>query len=92
MEKKRERMVEVCPVCGSSEIYLETGGYVGKVYHCKDGNYMGALGVEADNEMVEAIKEGYGRRRRERVMRCSPNPVRSDSSSQAQKIENLKIL
>jgi len=64
MEKKRERMVEVCPVCGSSEIYLETGGYVGKVYHCKDCNYMGALVVEADDEMVEAIKEGYCREKK----------------------------
>ena len=64
MEKKRERMVEVCPVCGSSEMYLETGGYVGKVYHCNDCNYMGALVVEADDEMVEAIKEGYGREKK----------------------------
>lgn len=38
------------------EIYLKTGGYVGKVYHCKDCSYMGALVVEADDEMVEAIK------------------------------------
>lgn len=60
-EKKEKRMVEVCPVCGSSELYYETGGYIGKVYHCKDCNYIGALVVEADEEMVEAIKEEYGR-------------------------------
>ncbi len=62
MEKKeRKEMVEVCPVCGSSELYYETGGYVGKVYHCKDCNYVGALVVEADEEMIEAIKEEYER-------------------------------
>ena len=61
MEKRKEKMVEVCPVCGSSEMYLETGGYVGKVYHCKDCNYVGALVVEADDEMIEAIKEEYER-------------------------------
>jgi len=60
-EKKEKKMVEVCPVCGSSELYYETGGAIGKVYHCKDCNYIGALVVEADEEMVEAIKEEYGR-------------------------------
>ena len=64
-DEKKERMVEVCPVCGSSELYYETGGAIGKVYHCKDCGYIGALVVEADEEMVEAIKEGYGRERKE---------------------------
>jgi predicted RNA-binding Zn-ribbon protein involved in translation (DUF1610 family) len=64
--EKRERMVEVCPVCGSSELYYETGGAIGKVYHCKDCGYIGALVVEADEEMVEAIKEGYGREKKGR--------------------------
>jgi predicted RNA-binding Zn-ribbon protein involved in translation (DUF1610 family) len=58
---KEKKMVDVCPVCGSSELYYETGGYVGKVYHCKDCNYVGALVVEADDEMIEAIKEEYKR-------------------------------
>jgi predicted RNA-binding Zn-ribbon protein involved in translation (DUF1610 family) len=57
----KEKMVEVCPVCGSSELYYETGGAVGKVYHCKDCNYIGALVVEADDEMIKAIKEEYKR-------------------------------
>ena len=60
-EKKEKKMVEVCPVCGSCELYYETGGAIGKVYHCKDCNYIGALVVEADEEMVDAIKEEYGR-------------------------------
>jgi len=37
---------------------------VGKVYHCKDCNYMGPLVVEADGEMVEAIKEEYEREKK----------------------------
>lgn len=60
-KKEGKEMVEVCPVCGSSELYYETGGYVGKVYHCKDCNYIGALVVEADDEMIKAIKEKYER-------------------------------
>jgi len=57
----KEKMVEVCPVCGSSELYYETGGFVGKVYHCKDCNYVGALVVEATDDMIKAIKEEYER-------------------------------
>lgn len=56
-------MKEVCPVCGSSELYYETGGSVGKVYHCKDCNYIGPLIVEADDAMIEAIKEDYERKK-----------------------------
>ena len=59
--KEKKEMVEVCPVCGSSELYYEAGGSVGKVYHCKDCNYIGALVIEADDEMIEAIKEEYER-------------------------------
>ena len=54
-----KKLPEICPVCGSSELYYETGGYVGKVYHCKNCGYVGPLVVEADEEMAEAIKEGY---------------------------------
>ena len=61
---EKKKLKEVCPVCGSSELYYETGGYVGKVYHCKDCNYMGPLVVEADGEMVEAIKEEYEREKK----------------------------
>jgi len=35
------------------------GGYTGKIYHCKICNYMGPLVVEADSEMIKALKEGY---------------------------------
>jgi predicted RNA-binding Zn-ribbon protein involved in translation (DUF1610 family) len=65
---KPEKVLEVCPVCGSSELYLEAGGYTGKVYHCKNCDYMGALIVEADEEMARAIREDYkqsGQKRRD---------------------------
>ena len=52
-----EKMCVVCPVCGDSELYYEGGGYMGKMYHCKNCNYIGAFVVEANEEMIEAIKE-----------------------------------
>jgi len=56
---RKEHMIEVCPVCGSSDIYYEAGGYTGKVYHCKRCGYIGALVVEADSAMIEAIRSEY---------------------------------
>ncbi|MDD4651163.1 MAG: hypothetical protein PHQ34_02930 [Methanothrix sp.] len=56
---KPDIIQEVCPVCGSSELYLEAGGYTGKIYHCKNCDYIGALIVEADGEMAKAIREDY---------------------------------
>ena len=56
---KREKMLEVCPICGSADLYYEAGGYTGKIYHCKNCDYAGALIVKADDEMVKAIKEDY---------------------------------
>jgi hypothetical protein len=47
---KREKTLEVCPVCGSSDLYYEAGGYIGKIYHCKNCDYVGALIVEADED------------------------------------------
>lgn len=58
MERK-EHLIEVCPVCGSSDIYYEAGGYAGKLYHCKRCGYIGALVVEADSAMIEAIRSEY---------------------------------
>lgn len=54
--------IEVCPICGSAEVYYEMGGYTGKKYHCKDCNYIGALIVRANQEMREAIRMGYEER------------------------------
>ena len=58
-----KKPIEVCPICGSSDIYYETGGYTGKVYHCKSCDYVGALVVEADEEMINAIKEEFERQK-----------------------------
>ena len=52
-----KKMMTVCPVCGSSDLYYEAGGSIGKVYHCKDCGYVGALVVEANEKMVDALKE-----------------------------------
>lgn len=53
-----ERMRTVCPLCGSAELFYELGGATGKVYHCKDCDYVGPFVVEADEEMIRALKEG----------------------------------
>ena len=37
---------------------------MGKGYHCTDCNYRGPLVVEADGEMVWAIKEEYEREKK----------------------------
>jgi len=47
----------ICPVCGSSGLYYAGGGYLGKLYQCKNCGYVGAFVVEADEELVRAIKE-----------------------------------
>ncbi len=62
---KPEKIREVCPVCGSADLYYEAGGYTGKTYHCKNCDYMGALIVEADEEMAEAIREDYTKKKRD---------------------------
>jgi RNA polymerase subunit RPABC4/transcription elongation factor Spt4 len=61
---KPDIIQEVCPVCGSSDLYLEAGGYTGKIYHCKNCDYIGALIVEADGEMAKAIREDYEQKKR----------------------------
>ncbi|MDY6966469.1 MAG: hypothetical protein SVM80_10975 [Halobacteriota archaeon] len=52
-----EKMIVVCPHCGSSGLYYEAGGYMGKMYHCKNCDYVGAFVLEANEKMVEAIKD-----------------------------------
>ncbi|MGB9929159.1 MAG: hypothetical protein ACPK85_12280 [Methanosarcina sp.] len=54
-----ERLIEVCPVCANPDIYYETGGYTGAVYHCKECGYIGAFVIEANEEMIEEIREKY---------------------------------
>lgn len=61
---KLDRIIKVCPVCGSSDMYYEAGGYTGKVYRCKNCDYMGAFIVEADEEMARAIREDYEQKKK----------------------------
>jgi hypothetical protein len=64
---KAEKIREVCPVCGSPDLYYEAGGYTGNVYHCKVCDYIGALVVEADEEMAKAIREDYDQRKSAKI-------------------------
>ncbi|HOT06435.1 MAG: hypothetical protein A4E45_01288 [Methanosaeta sp. PtaB.Bin039] len=52
-------ILTVCPVCGGSDLYYEVGGYTGKLYHCKECQYIGPLVVEADEQMARAIREEH---------------------------------
>ena len=54
----------VCPVCASPEIYYEVGGSTGKIYHCKNCGYVGAFIIEANEKMIDAIKEEYEQKKR----------------------------
>jgi len=38
-----------CPICKSTNIWLDTGGITGK-YKCKDCGYIGAIVLTEDNE------------------------------------------
>ncbi|AKB82523.1 hypothetical protein MSBR3_1945 [Methanosarcina barkeri 3] len=59
----QEKLIEVCPVCGNADLYYEVGGYAGAVYHCKECGYVGAFVIEANEEMIEKIRENYLRGR-----------------------------
>jgi len=52
----KEKTTKVCPICGSAKLYYEVGGKIGFVYHCKNCGYVGSLIVEANEEMVQALK------------------------------------
>ena len=40
-------MVLLCPQCGNSGLYLETGGVMGNIYRCKNCTYMGNFVIES---------------------------------------------
>ena len=52
----KEKTTKVCPICGSPKLYYEVGGKIGFVYHCKNCGYVGSFIVEANEEMVQALK------------------------------------
>ena len=48
----------ICPQCGSKELYLETGGIMGDIYHCKKCTYIGNFVIEGEEDMAEEIEQG----------------------------------
>ncbi len=40
-------------MCGSTDLYFETGGITGYVYHCKNCDYIGAFVIEEEIEWEE---------------------------------------
>jgi len=63
----REKLIEVCPICGNADLYYEVRGYTGTVYHCKECGYIGAFVIEANKEMIEKIQENYKREREKEI-------------------------
>lgn len=53
-----EKLIEVCPICGSPELYFEAGGVEG-LYHCKHCGYIGAFVIDANKEMMDLIQKEY---------------------------------
>lgn len=53
-----EPLMEICPVCGSLDLYYESGGVEG-LYHCKKCGYIGSFVINANEEMVKTIQEEY---------------------------------
>jgi len=50
--------VLVCPICASTEIELDTGGYTGK-YYCKKCGYVGSFIIELnDSEYKKLLEAG----------------------------------
>ena len=55
---RSEELIQVCPVCGSPDLYYEAGGVEG-MYHCKNCGYIGAFVIDANKEMMELIQKEY---------------------------------
>ncbi|MEZ5333765.1 MAG: hypothetical protein R2741_00230 [Methanolobus sp.] len=53
-----EELTEVCPVCGSPDLYFEAGGTEG-LYHCKYCGYIGGFVIDANRKMMQLIRDEY---------------------------------
>ncbi|WP_338097765.1 hypothetical protein [Methanolapillus ohkumae] len=51
-------MKHICPQCGYTELYMESGGIMGNIYHCKRCNYVGSFVIEGEEDMIQEIEEG----------------------------------
>jgi len=47
----------LCPQCGSSDLYYESGLVLGYIYHCKDCDYVGSFVIEVDDDDVESVRK-----------------------------------
>jgi transcription initiation factor TFIIIB Brf1 subunit/transcription initiation factor TFIIB len=54
--------VLLCPICNSTEIELDAGGYTGK-YYCKKCGYVGSLILEVDREELNEFMRAKQRER-----------------------------
>ncbi len=50
------KRILICPVCGSTEVELDTGGYTGK-YMCKECGYVGSFIIEMSEGEYQKLKE-----------------------------------
>jgi len=48
--------LKVCPKCLGTKIDLYLGGYAGKLYHCLDCDYIGAIIIETTYESYEVLR------------------------------------
>ncbi|RLI85377.1 MAG: TFIIB-type zinc ribbon-containing protein [Archaeoglobales archaeon] len=46
----------VCPMCGSTDVELDAGGYTGK-YVCKNCGYVGSFVVEMSEDEYREFKD-----------------------------------
>jgi transposase-like protein len=61
------KKILVCPVCKSTDVELDTGGYTGK-YICKECGYVG-FAIEVDYEEMkksEEIKRIYEKKKKDK--------------------------
>jgi len=54
-----KRCMFICPQCGSTRIHLVAGGMTGYLYRCRECDYQGPIRLEANDEMVRALREKY---------------------------------
>ncbi len=59
-DENDDELIEVCPICASKDLYYEAGGIEG-LYHCKKCGYIGAFVIDANEKMIELIRDEYER-------------------------------
>ncbi|AKB85412.1 hypothetical protein [Methanococcoides methylutens] len=62
IEEDDEDTLLCCPACGGTELYYEAGMKMGRIYHCKYCNYIGAFVLEGNLEMRQLLRDEYERK------------------------------